>query len=469
MWFVSGLVLIYHSFPNVQEKDIIKRKESLPLDLPSLNQLTARVSDSLPFSSLRIFQKQNQSLFEIRSKKQNYLFCADTLESVKPITSSFILQTARLWVESPIVRIDTLHQRDIWIMYSSYVEKLPIYKFYYGDEEKHELYISSKDGEVQQFTTGRDRFWAWIGAIPHKFYVPALRQYTDLWINTLTVAGFIGMLCCVFGLILGISIWNKQVNRTSLFKSPFRKKWYKWHYVTGLVFGLFLITWAFSGAMAMQRIPQWIIKTYGDYRVSEKALRGAGVPLSEYKLDYRGLINSYEDVKEIRLTHFNELPIYDITTSDSVFSVDASGPMIKKLHITEETIRKSMLRLYGEETPLQITLIDEYEEYYMSRRRKLPLPVYKVKINNKDKSRFYIDPANGNFTYLNRSRMAKKWIFNGLHYFHIKWIYEKPFLWTFLIWFLCLGGIALSLTGVVLSYKYARRKKEGKRKYKEIK
>jgi hypothetical protein len=63
-------------------------------------------------------------------------------------------------------------------MYTRYLNEMPIYKLYFTNPEKQQLYISSKTGEVLQFTDKAQRSWAWLGAIPHKFYFPFIRQHT---------------------------------------------------------------------------------------------------------------------------------------------------------------------------------------------------------------------------------------------------------------------------------------------------
>ena len=84
-------------------------------------------------------------------------------------------------------------------------------------------------------------------------------------------------------------------------------------------------------------------------------------------------------------------------------------------------------------------------------------------VDNADRSRYYVDPATGNFRYLNRARMAKKWVFSGLHYFNICWLVERPTLWTIAIWVACLGGAFVSFSGVWINLKRLRRKRKKRR------
>ncbi len=43
------------------------------------------------------------------------------------------------------------------------------------------LYISSRTGTAVQLTTASQRFWNWMGAIPHWIYFTSLRERPELW------------------------------------------------------------------------------------------------------------------------------------------------------------------------------------------------------------------------------------------------------------------------------------------------
>lgn len=144
---------------------------------------------------------------------KNYIICADPLEKMLPLTYETIEEIATQWVDAPILKVDTLYDLEVWIMYTRYKRELPIYKFYFDDPEKHQLYISSKTGEVQQYTTRRQRFYAWIGTIPHKLYFPALRKHTPLWIRTITITSLIAFLVCLTGLIAGLYRYYRQYKK----------------------------------------------------------------------------------------------------------------------------------------------------------------------------------------------------------------------------------------------------------------
>ena len=458
MWFVTGLVLVYFPFPNVSDSQKYEKMDALPASLPDLEQILARLPETdRTVKKIQVRSFQDQTLFTIKTKDSLYTYCADISQDIKPLTKQTFEKIAKKWVNAPVAKIDTIHKRDQWIMYTRYLREMPIYKYYFDDKEKHQLYISSKTGEVQQFSDKKERFWAWMGAIPHKFYFTSLRVNQDAWLISLKTGGVIALIAAITGMYIGLFIFYRS-RKLKLGVSPYKKHWYKWHHITGLVFGVFLITWAFSGAMALQRIPQWVLKTDGDYSVPSSKFRGKQLPIESYQLDYRMLIAKHPDLKSIEWGHFQDIPVYNIVTGNQEMTIDASSSEVKELFLPEVEIDKAIRQIHGKDAVFTTSLINEYEEYYLSRKRTYPLPAYKVLVDNADKSRYYIDPKTGDFRYLNRSRLAKKWIFSGLHYLNIKWLVERPFLWTISIWVLCLGGAYVSLSGVYLSVKYLKRK-----------
>lgn len=457
IWFVSGLVLIYHPYPNVTDEQLYEKMESLPSSLPDIKDFLKRVPG--PAKNIRVRQFQEQTLITLTTKDSTYTFCADTQQLVKPITFPFLEQTAKNWVNAPILKTDTLHQREQWVLYSRYERALPIYKFYFADKEKHELFISGRTGEVQQFTDASGRFWAWLGAIPHKFYLPCIRRDVDTWELSITIGGVICLLAALTGLYVGIYALVKRYKNKKTFESPYRKPWYRIHHIMGLMFGIFLVTWGISGMMSMQRIPQWIINTNGNYIFSPSRMWGKK-PLAAdaYKLDYRELRKTYPQLKEVIWTHFRNIPTYKIIEGKQERFIDASSTTAKELFISEKTIKEGIRQIHGKKAVFQIALMNEYDDYYLSRDNKLPLPAYKVIVDDTDRSRYYISPETGYIRYLNKNKMAKKWIFSGFHYLNIKYLIDRPALWTFAIWFLCLGGTAVSATGIWLGGRFIRRK-----------
>ena len=458
MWFITGLVLLYHPYPRLSDAEIYGHCEALPHSLPAIETFITLPGDSLQKLSVRQFQ--GQTLADITTADTTYTICTDTTQQVTPVTSRTIKDIAQQWVNAPVMRIDTLHERQQWVLYSRYEENLPICRFFFGDAEKHQLYIDSRTAEVLQFTDKQSRFWAWVGAIPHKFYIPMIRKDVDVWETTITIGGLICLLAAVSGLYVGIDALLRNRRNKKHWGSPYKKRTYKWHHIAGLIFGIFLVGWGLSGMMAMQRIPKWLVPMEGDYFFKESKMWNSSKMLSmeDYTLDYRLLSTKYPDLKQVTWSQIGDIPIYRIIKGEEEICVDASDSIVKELTIPVSVIEKAVRKMNGKDTPFTIRQMDEYDEYYLSRTHDLPLPVYKVDVNNGDKTTYYVNPHNGDTKYLNQNKRAKKWVFSGIHYLNIKWLVEHPAIWTILIWTLCLGGAFVSFTGVLLGIRFIRRK-----------
>ena len=166
----------------------------------------------------------------------------------------------------------------------------------------------------------------------------------------------------------------------------------------------------------------------------------------------------YPDLKQVGWTHFQGIPIYEIVAGNQKLFIDASFNEAKELFLPSEAIEKSIRAIHGDSVAFTVKLINDYENYYLPWKRDLGLPAYKVEVSDADKSLYYINAKTGDYKYLNQNRKARKWMFQALHYFHIKWLMDRPVLWTVVLWTLSIGCIIVSVTGVWLSWKFLRRK-----------
>jgi hypothetical protein len=107
-------------------------------------------------------------------------------------------------------------------------------------------------------------------------------------------------------------------------------------------------------------------------------------------------------------------------------------------------------------------LIDQYDRYYLDRRRERPLPVVLAELHDEEQTRYYIDPATarvvGGYSDAN---WASRWLYNGLHSFNFPWLYNYRPLWDIVVIAFMLGGTALSVTSLVLAWRVVGRKLRG--------
>lgn len=457
LWFVTGLVLVYHSYPRLPEKTNNALKETLPDSLSDLSVFTAMAGDTL--HSLSVRQFLGQTLVRVSSADTTFTACTDTLQEVKSLTFADAERIARQWVDAPIARVDTLHERAQWVMYERYERVMPIYKFTFADSDSHEFFISGKTGAAQQLTDKKQRTWAWLGAIPHKLYFTSIRCNLSLWKTCITTGGILCLLAALSGWGIGIYMQVKSRRSTGAWRNPFKKTAYRWHHILGLIFGLFLICWGISGSLAMQKVPKWLVPYDSEYTMYAPDVWGDDMlDLQAFKLDYSTLKEAYPALKEVEWTSIGEKPVYRIIADSAEHFVDASSEEVKPLEVTEEAVMNRMHKLYGDNVKVSVEKMESYDEYYLSSEGRLALPVYKVMIDDKDGSRFYIGIHDDYVRFFNHNKMARKWMFSAMHYLHIKYLVERPVLWHTCLWILCLGGACVSFTGFLLGIKYLRRK-----------
>lgn len=455
MWFCTGLILIYHPYPRLSGELFNQKKQPLPSSLPSAAELQRRAGGEI--RRLSVQQVQGQTVFSVTAGERTFRMNADSAQAVPQVTFASIRATALQWVDAPLLRVDTLHRRQQWVLYTRYDAELPLYKFSFGDPQRTQLFISGRSGEVQQLTTRSQRFWACIGAIPHKFYIPALRRDVKLWQNTIAAVSTVCLIAALSGWILGLYLWVRRYRRKRVWENPYKKRWYRWHFSFGLVFGIFLTGWAVSGIFSMQRIPQWLVRTEGEYVFSASRLWGRqNPPLEAYRLDYRTLKEAFPDLKEVEWTHFGSLPAYRIIEGSAERYIDASAPEVRPLEIPREIIEQGLKKIHGEDTPIEVSLLQEYDNYY-TRRREDGLPAWKISVADSDRSLYYINPRTGYIRFLNKNKVVHKWLFNGIHYLDIDWLMARKTLWTGCIWILCAGCGIVCLSGVVLGVRVLRR------------
>lgn len=452
VWFLSGFVMIYHTFPKVPDKDRYIHAEVIDVHQINYDSLAALALSVKDIQKLQLSSFGENAFFTIKSDDSIYHLRADDFSAIQ-VNPSYnqIENYASKWSKGNIYDVDTLWQLEQWIPFGRLKNELPIYKFYFGDEVKSELYVSSKTGNALQFTDADSRFWAWLGAIPHWIYFTKLRQDTSLWSDVVIVLSGFGSLMCLVGIIRGISVYRRNYKRKKRFETPFRKFSYKWHHKFGFIFGLFVFTFVFSGMMSLADIPQWVSPS------NKSAIKKeVGVALANYKLSLKELSKIYGDsLKSVEWGGFGEKPFYKIIMGSEIYYIDASEQKVEALNLNKTDIQH-YFKVVSPDS-LTINLMTDCDSYYLSRKRKLPLPVYKVEVKDEYGSVYYVNPQNGSVQYYDTNKKIRKWMYQALHSFSIKFLLDRPILWNLLMWLTMIGGTFVSITGVVLSIKYIKR------------
>ena len=139
---------------------------------------------------------------------------------------------------------------DQWTVSGSLSPFRPLHRVALHDEAGTELYVSGRTGEVVRDTTSHERIWNWLGANLHWIYPFQLVRHRDLWTDIVVWLSIAGMLLAVTGLAAGLLRWRFKRRYRNGRRSPYLG-WARWHHMGGLVAGIFVLTWIFSGLMSM--------------------------------------------------------------------------------------------------------------------------------------------------------------------------------------------------------------------------
>lgn len=470
VWFLSAFVMMYHRFPRVSEKEKLQRQELLTRTagtLPDIADVVAHAAKDEKIRSLSLCRSLGQTVFEIKTNKGELNLPATPSDTILPISREYILRNASLWNKEPISRIDTLDALDTWIPFEKLKKELPIYKIHFNDKEKTELYMSSQSGEALQHSTHKERVWAWFSAIPHWGYFAWLRQNTALWRRTMITLTALGCLMVFAGCWVTIDVWKKNRRRSHSTFSPYKKKWYHWHYVSGIFFGLFVFTFTFSGMMSLNSVQEWNASK-GEKAVSPvKKLQILSVCPEQFKLDYRQVLARYPKTKEIKWSCFGNHPYYTLKEDKKEWYIDAADPTMKPLDLTEEDVCAAIHKAYGKDSVFQlsameISSLNHFETYYRDMnamyRGQSQLPVWKVEMNDAGNRVFYIHPQTAKVRYVDTVVRWKYWTYTALHRMRLPGLNSNGTLRKGILWMLLLGGTMVSASGVMLSVNYIRKK-----------
>ena len=453
MWFLSGMVMMYHTYARVQDSQRLEFAEKADGNALPMEELLDRASLPTDFVTSVVMRKtagKNTLAFRYADGTEK-LINAKNGEVINRYQADDLGQIANRWHTGEASLKDTLNAIDIWLVGVYPVKEWPVYHYTFNGDDKAELYLSSRTGEALQYTTASSRFWSWIGAIPHWIYIKQLRATgRQPWTDVVLWFSGIGAIMCLLGLVVGIRSAVLAYRSKKKKLTPYVKPLYKWHHVLGMVFGLFALTWVFSGYMSLQRVPEWMVKVHEAHNAQADVKGSSVLPLAGYRYDYRKVAEQL-DVKRLTWTAFNGHPIYKVENAAGVELIDALNgqPYV----IDEEKCQGLAQKLAGEKQKADVEKLDEYDNYYISLSGKLALPVWRLTIDDEDGSAYYINPVNGNVRYYNHNTRLRKWLYGGLHSFSGKFFLHHPVLRVVLMWLLLLGGAALSATGVFLGIR----------------
>jgi hypothetical protein len=483
LWFVTGIGMIYvGGMPTLSAQARLERLPTLDLASVHVAPAEAAAQAASGFGRVSLTTVLDRPAYRFASPYGAATVFADTGTPLDEIDVATARGVAAQFVGVPLSAVElehTVERPDQWTLQLG--RDLPLYKFAVDDGRGTEVYVSPSTGEVRLVTTTKTRTLAWIATIPHWFYITPLRTNQPLWYWTVVGAATLGSLLALLGLVLGVTQFHKS--------TPFRwssavryQGGMRWHYLSGIVFGVFALTWVFSGLLSMEPF-DWT--NAESLEIPSDALAGGPVELEQFPSfaaePWAALLRG-RTLKEVEFRRIDDSPYYLARYTGAVAEPD---PRRERLHqpypilgsaepqhllvdartLTERTepfAAQTLLARLGAAAPgaaiVTHEVLSDYDSYYYSRNAQAPLPVLRVKFDDPLETWVYVDPAMGQIVAsVQRLHRIERWLYNGLHSLDFGFWYDRRPLWDLGMILLSLGALVTSALGMWFGLKRLRR------------
>jgi hypothetical protein len=422
----------------------------------------------------------NRPAYRFTAGGESTTVFADTGELLVDIDAAQAQTVAAAFVRLPENRlhyVERLTRPDQW---SLTLRQGPLHKFTVNDDAGTELYVSERNAEVAVVTTRGSRALAWVGAIPHFLYFAPLRLNQPLWRQVVLWTSGLGIALALLGIVLGIL--QLRITRPFSLKRigsylPY-SGWMRWHYITGLVFGVFTLTFVFSGWLSMEPLG-WATaagRLGGGLREAFTSNAGDLEAFPSLTTESWQAIAGGRAIKEVEFVRIQDEPFLvvrrdpdptagtEVRGHEPYFAVrsrDAAQAVVSARTLqahdrdfSAETLLARVRKAVPNAGITSAEMLTTYDSYYYSRDGLAPLPVLRVKLGDRDRTWLYIDPRMSQLVgRVHRLDRVERWLYNGLHSLDFSfWYYKRP-LWDIGMILLSLGGLATSAIGLFLSVK----------------
>lgn len=461
MWFVSGMVLMYWPYPAVSPALRVERSPELAAAAVQVGVEEAmQLAGAAKAERVRLTMLDGRPVYRFHEGRLQKLAYADRAEKFTGVDEAGALRIAAAWTGLPAqsaVFDGALSDEDQWTLNKVVRPLRPFYRFHWEDGQ--EVYISQVTGEVMQHTTRADRIGAYFGAIPHWLYFTPIRKDTGSWRVLVIALSLAGTVMTLFGVVVGVWLYSPS-KRFRFADGPSSipyAGWKRWHTILGLVFGLVTFTWILSGMFSMNPW-SWSPEFGPDPKVMA-SLRGGKWSAQAFAAEQPGdfLRRVGRPVKELELTIALGKGSYVLRDGQRVLSASLLEQPVEQVPM--EAVQARVVAAMGNAPLKEVRVVRDFENYYVTREKNLPLPAYYFEFGDAEGTMHYVDAATGQVvqSYVTLSRW-NRWLYHGLHSLDLPWLYKTRPTWDALVIVLMLGGLALSVTSVWIAVVRVRRK-----------
>ena len=450
LWTLSGFVMMYVSYPETSTAERMAGLQPLDMShccaadilLPAGPVESASVEMLLSRPVVRWMGPEGPQLFGIAAPTP----VMGELAATPDIGETEAVEIAeRHWLNTRGLPAEALPHTDVepvevdqWTLQQR--RYAPLYKVRFADDRGTDLYVSGLTGEVVQDTHRSERFWNWLGAVPHWLYFTPLRKDGALWSQVVIWASLLGTFLTLTGIYVGLRMYGRGKHR-----SPFRGA-ALWHHWTGLIFGLVTLTWVFSGFASMQ--PWGWLESEGP---GAELQAMAGRPLDGR--DVEALVSALAahpppGVVSAEAVVQNGKPFAILVRADGTRTRDALPDLAPAPPTNADLAALTRAARPGDPIVAQgpITAGDAY--HYDHHSTPAQFPAWRAIYGDAASTRLYLDPRTGELlTFVDSGSRSFRWWHLALHRLDVSGLRERP-LWDLVTLPLLIGVALVCLLGV---------------------
>lgn len=436
MWFLSGIVMMYVPFPSLTQQE----------RLAGLAPIDWRQVQGTVQADALLQQGLDGPIW-----LGDQVLSASTGRAIGPVNARHAGDIATAFRKAPISGIELI-ERDQWTVGGGFNRYRPLWKVTLDRPDGLVLYVASTTGTVVLDTNRAERFWNWLGSVPHWIYPTVLRQDQPLWRQVILWTSGAGIIGAVSGMWIGVLRMRLRRRYKGGRISPYRG-WQKWHHVTGLFGGTLLIAWIVSGWLSVDPNRWFASKGLSD--AGRAAYAGAGTPPT---LDWQ-LVGSEPQAagaRQMRMIWTDGTPLLLISRPSGQDAV-LDARTLKPVTVEPRRLIRAAHRLVPGSRIEAVDWLTKPDAYWYEAKGSVELPVLRLRFADMNSSWVYISPRTGEVLRgLDARRRLYRWLFDGLHRWDFEVVIQQRPLWDIWMWLWLASGSIISLSGIIIGYRRLR-------------
>jgi hypothetical protein len=434
IWFASGIVIVFASFPHLDEAQRLRALPPLTIDgdrpLRPPGEALARTPAG---GRIRLGMLGRRPVYRfVDGDRRAGVIDAETgavaarpsSEALQRLADPYRDPAAPTTTATPATTIDG---RDQWTLTGPASSQFPLRRLdaEVGDGVHRQIYVSLTTAEVVQTTTRRQRMLAWVGAIPHWIYPTVLRGHAAGWRRLVISVASLGALGSLSGLVLGVWNWRPRRRRRAggaRGGSPYRERWMRWHHYVGLGFGIFAFTWVGSGALSLDPFSGG----GSPGRDAARLLAGGELQLAHFAVPPAAALAACRreiQPRELELIQIGGRPYYLCRQSPAETRLVAAGEARAALApvraLAPELVLGAGRSLWPPDLVRDVAPLAEGDAYFEREAAapdQAPLPaILRIRLRG-GATWYYVDLATGRIVLaLDAPARVEQWLYRGLH------------------------------------------------------